>query len=47
MLYEKNYISTENMLQNRGAVSVANNIPQIGNMIKYEYGDILISNIRS
>lgn len=41
-----NYISTENMLQNRGGVVQANNLPTTGSVTKYENGDILISNIR-
>jgi len=41
-----NYISTENMLQNRGGVVQANNLPTTGSVTKYENGNILISNIR-
>ncbi len=43
---KKDYISTENMLPDRGGINVATTIPSIGNMIKYREGDILISNIR-
>ncbi len=41
-----NYISTENMLQNRGGVIQANNLPAAGGVTKFEIGNILISNIR-
>ncbi len=41
-----NYISTENMLQNRGGIVQANNLPNTGSVIKFEIGNILISNIR-
>jgi type I restriction enzyme S subunit len=42
----ENYISTENMLQNRGGVVQANNLPATGSVTKYENGNILVSNIR-
>lgn len=41
-----NYISTENMLQNRVGVIEANNLPTAGSVTKFEIGNILISNIR-
>lgn len=41
-----NYISTENMLQNRGGVLQANNLPNTISVTKFEIGNILISNIR-
>lgn len=41
-----NYISTENMLQDRGGVVTANNLPSATNVSNFEIGDILISNIR-
>jgi type I restriction enzyme S subunit len=41
-----NYISTENMLQDRGGVVTANNLPSVTNVSNFEIGDILISNIR-
>jgi type I restriction enzyme S subunit len=41
-----NYISTENMLQNRGGVVSANNLPSATNVTNFEIGNILISNIR-
>lgn len=40
-----NYISTENMLPNKGGVCEAVNVPS-GTVIEYKVGDILISNIR-
>ena len=41
----RNYISTENMLPNKGGVCEAANVPS-GAVIEYKVGDILISNIR-
>lgn len=41
-----NYISTENMLQNRAGVVQANSTPLMGSVTKFEIGNILISNIR-
>jgi type I restriction enzyme S subunit len=41
-----NYISTENMLQNRDGIVQANNLPTTGSVTKFEIGNILISNIR-
>jgi type I restriction enzyme S subunit len=41
-----NYISTENMHQNRGGVFQANNLPTTGSATKFKIGNILISNIR-
>ena len=41
-----NYISTENMLQDRGGVVSANNLPNATNVTNFEIGNILISNIR-
>jgi type I restriction enzyme S subunit len=40
------YISTENMLQNRGGVIPATNLPSAISATGFEVGDILISNIR-
>jgi len=40
-----NYISTENMLSNKGGVCEAANVPS-GTVIEYKISDILISNIR-
>lgn len=41
-----NYISTENMLQSRGGVVSANNLPNPSNVTNFEIGNILFSNIR-
>lgn len=41
----ENYISTENMLPNKGGVCAPSNMPS-GTAIEYKVGDILISNIR-
>lgn len=41
-----NYISTENMLQERGGVQKANNLPNVNTVTQFKVGDILISNIR-
>lgn len=45
-LNNKNYISTENMLPNKGGVINASGIPNCKTVTKYEYGSVLISNIR-
>jgi len=42
----ENYISTENMLQNKSGIVLASNLPPGGNAIKFNIGNILISNIR-
>ena len=39
------YISTENMLPNKAGVTLSSGIPT-GNAVKFENGDVLISNIR-
>ena len=44
-LSEYNYISTENMLPNKGGITKSSNIPN-GNVIAYSNEDVLISNIR-
>ena len=41
----ENYISTENMLPNKGGVCTPSNVPS-GAAVEYKVGDILISNIR-
>lgn len=41
-----NYISTENMLSNKGGVTKASSVPDIKKVPAYKPGDILISNIR-
>jgi len=42
----ENYISTENMLQERGGVTIASNLPNASTTTSFEIGNILISNIR-
>jgi type I restriction enzyme, S subunit len=43
----ENYISTENLLQNKKGKNNATNLPPKGEFVtKYEIGDILVSNIR-
>ena len=44
-LTKNNYISTENMLPDKGGVVVASGIP-IGNAVAFVTGDVLVSNIR-
>lgn len=39
------YISTENLLQNKGGLSVANKLPS-GKVTTFQAGDVLVSNIR-
>lgn len=41
-----NYISTENLLQNRGGVTRAVSLPSFGSVTGFETGNVLISNIR-
>ncbi len=41
-----NYISTENMLPNKGGITIAESLPDTKSASKYEANDILISNIR-
>jgi len=45
-LTHKNYISTENMLQNRGGIVEIDELPQMNNVTKFTIGETLISNIR-
>ena len=40
------YVTTANMLQNRAGIIPYEDTPEIGNVTKYQRGDILISNIR-
>lgn len=40
------YVATANMLQNRAGVIPYNGVPEVGNVTKYQKGDILVSNIR-
>ena len=46
LLNVSNYISTENMLPNAGGITASSNLPTSGNVIRFQKGDILISNIR-
>lgn len=39
------YVSTENLLQNKGGLSVANKLPS-GRVTAFQTGDVLVSNIR-
>ena len=43
---ETNYISTENMLPNKGGVIEANSLPDTQTVREYKSSDILINNIR-
>lgn len=45
-LDKTNYISTENMLQEKKGVTVANSLPTVNTVTKFNSGNILISNIR-
>lgn len=45
-LTEDNYISTENMLPNKGGIVRASNLPSLNQTQSYSVGDVLISNIR-
>ncbi len=45
-LTKANYISTENMISNRGGITHAFSMPTTANATKFSSGDILISNIR-
>ena len=42
----KTYISTENMLPNKGGVTEASSLPTVQLTQEYKKGDILVSNIR-
>ncbi|MGL5123090.1 MAG: restriction endonuclease subunit S [Fusobacteriaceae bacterium] len=46
-LSEKNYISTENMISNKGGITLSSNIPQNINVNQFNKNDILFSNIRT
>lgn len=45
-LNEKTYVSVENLLQNKAGKTIANSIPTKGDVIAFDYGNILIGNIR-
>ena len=42
----KDYVSTENLIAEKGGLSLASNLPQTGKVTKYQAGDVLVSNIR-
>ena len=46
ILNEDTYISTENMLENRGGVSRATSLPSVATVPSFKTGQILVSNIR-
>ena len=46
MLSSSNYISTENMKSNFGGVDLTASLPVSGNVMKFQQGDTLLSNIR-
>ena len=46
LLNNSNYISTENILQNFEGIQSSPSIPANTNVIEYQKGDILLSNIR-
>lgn len=41
-----NYVTTDNMLPNKGGIAIASSLPNVKSTSKYEINDILISNIR-
>lgn len=43
---ETNYISTENMLPNKGGITIASSLPDTKSVREYLHNDILINNIR-
>ena len=45
-LTAQNYISTENMLPNKGGITTAANLPSVGQTQAYRKNDVLVSNIR-
>lgn len=42
----ENYISTENMLENRGGISCATSLPAVATVPTFKSGNVLVSNIR-
>lgn len=40
------YISTENMYENRGGISLSSGLPNVKSVCKFKRGDVLVSNIR-
>ncbi len=45
-LNTQNYISTENMLPNKGGITEASSLPTVSLIQEYKEGDVLVSNIR-
>lgn len=45
-LTAQNYISTENMLPNKGGITTATNLPAVDQTQAYRKNDVLVSNIR-
>lgn len=45
-LTPQNYISTENMLPNKGGITTATNLPSVDQTQAYRKNDVLVSNIR-
>jgi type I restriction enzyme S subunit len=45
-LNTKTYISTENMLPNKGGITAASSLPSVELTQEYKIGDVLVSNIR-
>lgn len=45
-LDENTYISTENMLPNKGGITKASSIPSVSQTQSFNIGDVLVSNIR-
>ena len=46
ILNEKTYISTENMIPNKGGVTSASSLPAVAQTQAFSAGDVLVSNIR-
>lgn len=40
------YISTENLIADKGGITLATNLPKAGKVTKFRAGDVLVSNIR-
>ncbi len=40
------YVSTENLIPDKGGITLAANLPQSGKITKFQKGDVLVSNIR-
>lgn len=45
-LDHENYVGVDNLLQNRQGKEDSSHVPSVGNMTRYESGDVLIGNIR-